>query len=517
MGCEFSSEYDHVEYHYSGLATDNCDQFDEDKNKLHPLFEAWLDGCNTSSSYCNGEDDENIIGCSFTKKKVSFLQDETLLRYWEDLNTFHPVHYPNMGDAEMVEDLDVETSFCSQKNDLNVESHTRAIGTKEPQISQLPTLAELSADEWSSTSSSTSKKDGEGEEVRFIHDNCQEETHSFAEPSFEILTCGNKISSITESIQTSSSTLLADSVKVRKSEAAAKAKFYLYQTTLPSVIPNQPIHLKITEDYLTSLNDDWADQESISFSYDPSFNFGQYTIETADGMSYGEGGLKIRTNTKAIGTSRNVMTLENSSTGRIIAAIRSRKSSCPSHIIYGTKPNFLGQIASSFQAEQRLDGGSAGCKLYPWALVRKEGQELNDSISIHMLQKTLPRFHETKIMGQERCGDVAEAKINGGGSFFEECPTFKSKRIFNNTTKDALQTHTIVTRTVKCDGNRIGRECCETNDQRLRENITCCVVVHDPQNYDVLYVTIAPGIDPIMMICYLAAHSKMDLEPKMHT
>jgi hypothetical protein len=34
-------------------------------------------------------------------------------------------------------------------------------------------------------------------------------------------------------------------------------------------------------------------------------------------------------------------------------------------------------------------------------------------------------------------------------------------------------------------------------------------------NVEAVDITIAPGIDPLLMICYLAAHSKMDVEPIM--
>jgi hypothetical protein len=43
----------------------------------------------------------------------------------------------------------------------------------------------------------------------------------------------------------------------------------------------------------------------------------------------------------------------------------------------------------------------------------------------------------------------------------------------------------------------------------------CCVIVRDPMNVEAVDITIAPGIDPLLMICYLAAHSKMDVEPIM--
>ena len=39
--------------------------------------------------------------------------------------------------------------------------------------------------------------------------------------------------------------------------------------------------------------------------------------------------------------------------------------------------------------------------------------------------------------------------------------------------------------------------------------------MQDPTNVDAVDVTIAPGIDPLLMVCYLASHSKMDVEPIM--
>ena len=42
--------------------------------------------------------------------------------------------------------------------------------------------------------------------------------------------------------------------------------------------------------------------------------------------------------------------------------------------------------------------------------------------------------------------------------------------------------------------------------------VPCCHIIHDPSNVDSVDLTIASGIDPLLMICYLASHSKIDDE-----
>ena len=41
------------------------------------------------------------------------------------------------------------------------------------------------------------------------------------------------------------------------------------------------------------------------------------------------------------------------------------------------------------------------------------------------------------------------------------------------------------------------------------DEVPCCMMVRDPIQRDLFDVTIAPGIDPLMIICYMAVHSKM--------
>ena len=42
----------------------------------------------------------------------------------------------------------------------------------------------------------------------------------------------------------------------------------------------------------------------------------------------------------------------------------------------------------------------------------------------------------------------------------------------------------------------------------------CCVIIRNPTNVDVVDITIAPGIDPLLMVCHLAVQSKIDVIDK---
>jgi hypothetical protein len=81
---------------------------------------------------------------------------------------------------------------------------------------------------------------------------------------------------------------------------------------------------------------------------------------------------------------------------------------------------------------------------------------------------------------------------------FVTIPTFRGRHEFDG----EWNTHTVVARSV-------------LKKKGESEEVPCCVIVRDPKNVDAVDVTIAPGIDPLLMICYLASHSKLDVEPLM--
>jgi hypothetical protein len=143
--------------------------------------------------------------------------------------------------------------------------------------------------------------------------------------------------------------------------------------------------------------------------------------------------------------------------------------------------------SSSRDAQERTIHSS---ELYPWALIRKEGRTMGDSCTIHLVDESMVRNCSTAT--------VAASSKGRNTGIFVTVPTFRGRHGFDG----ECNTHTIVTRSVYRKGGGV-------------KEVPCCVIVRDPRNVDAVDVTIAPGIDPLLMICYLASHSKMDVEPIM--
>jgi hypothetical protein len=117
---------------------------------------------------------------------------------------------------------------------------------------------------------------------------------------------------------------------------------------------------------------------------------------------------------------------------------------------------------------------------------------MGDSCTVHLVDESMVRS----------CPSAAAVAASAKGrntGIFVTVPTFRGRHGFDG----EWNTHTIVTRSVY--GNKGGGV----------KEVPCCVIVRDPMNVDAVDVTIAPGIDPLLMICYLASHSKMDVEPIM--
>ena len=91
------------------------------------------------------------------------------------------------------------------------------------------------------------------------------------------------------------------------------------------------------------------------------------------------------------------------------------------------------------------------------------------------------------------------------GSFFADA-TFQSTHQF---TSGAL-THTIVSRD---EGYRSIQSSVNTLVEKPKP---CSLIIKEPYDFDASDVTISPGIDPLLIICYLSIHSKMDIEPKLN-
>jgi hypothetical protein len=286
----------------------------------------------------------------------------------------------------------------------------------------------------------------------------------------------------------------------------------IFVNTLPST--TLPIHLKITESYAgysssnlkqhhASGNEEGCDgndggaagvnTSNLSllsdvghefFSYDPYFSVGEYTISTSTGHAFGNGlSLKM---------GEQYMTLMDRN-GRVWGVTRSRHTFLPSGVIYSPKAKYQGQIPSSHRPSSDdwcgdgNDGrGGGAVELYPWALVKKEGRGMEHDVRIHL---------------------VAEPGMQSGeelvGGLFCKKPTFRCRHGLD---ENKAHAYTIVYR-IESDGETKSR--IKGNATQKESEIPCCMMLRDPIHRDLVDVTIAPGIDPLLIVCYLAVHFKM--------
>ena len=187
-----------------------------------------------------------------------------------------------------------------------------------------------------------------------------------------------------------------------------------------------------------------------------------------------------------------------------------------------------------------------GVELYPWALVKKHGRRMDHDVSIHMVAATMTTTTTTGMThsagghgkGNAHAHAHAQAPTASfttrssdlvGGLFdFERDPSFRSRHGFD---AQNSHSHTIVY-TIECkhglgreqemerrkdpkthprpySATRGGSTNVKGDNNDNAKEIPCCLMVRDPVNRDVFDITIAPGIDPLLIICYMAAHSKM--------
>lgn len=316
-------------------------------------------------------------------------------------------------------------------------------------------------------------------------------------------------------------------------------------STLPSPIYGEPIRLRVTESGLSgghsnhhSFNSSRSTGSGINhtmsnhthnsspgdfFSYDPYFSTGKYTITLPTGNPYGNG-LVMKMGCE-------FMILEDSR-GCVLAVIKSLRTHTPSTVVYAPKARFAGQIASGHRLTRQTKGCGGGGKkrsiavvvdgnndgmmtegeaLYPWALISKDGRTMRDDCTVHLVND------DAKGSSKRGAGTSSSSK-----GIFNTKPTFCGRHGFD---ERQLHTHTVVSRTTttgpsardRKQGN-IGMSGSNTHSSgsaSLEDAKPCCVIVRDPTNLDAADITIAPGIDPLLMICYLASHSKMDVEPLM--
>ncbi|KAL7550125.1 hypothetical protein ACHAWF_013361 [Thalassiosira exigua] len=277
-------------------------------------------------------------------------------------------------------------------------------------------------------------------------------------------------------------------------------------STLPSPKPGEPVRLRVTEmgghrgaggiGRCTSSHSQGSTPRDY-YSYDPYFSTGKYSISSPGGRPYGNG-----TSVRMAG---RFMILEDSR-GAVWAVVKSRQTQTPSAVVYAPKARFGGQVASGHQLTRRAaigkrgrvtatvvdgdrDGAAAGGEaLFPWALISKGGRTMRDDCAVHLAND--------------------EAGGGGAAGIFGAAPSFRGRHCFDR----GLHTHTVVSRTAVGTAQFGGGK---SPPLEGGDGVPCCVIVRDPNNLDAVDVTIAPGIDPLLMICYLASHSKMDVEPIM--
>ena len=223
-------------------------------------------------------------------------------------------------------------------------------------------------------------------------------------------------------------------------------------------------------------------EQACFFSYDPYFSLGQYLISTLDGGQYGNG-LSVK-------MGERYMTLQDRHE-RVWGVMRSRHTWIPSAVIYSPKPRYPSQTPSSHRPSSGgMDmGGNLdkdGVELYPWALVKKHGRRMDHDVTIHMVVDK----KEVGVGGSSaRNMNHNNARGDLVGGLFDKKPMFRSRHGFDGW--DNHQ-HTVVYRINKED-----------------QEVPSCIMVRDPIQRDVFDITIAPGIDPLLIICYMAVHSKM--------
>ncbi len=279
-------------------------------------------------------------------------------------------------------------------------------------------------------------------------------------------------------------------------------------------------------------------EQTNFFSYDPYFSLGQYEISTIQNLEYGNG-LSVK-------MGEQYMTLQDKD-GRVYGVTRSRHTFIPSSVIYSSKARFVGQIPSSHRANIDMNGhddpyryhhrdecndgdDDGGVELYPWILAKKSGRRMDHDVGLHFVVQPKDRKNGVEMVG----------------GLFHKIPSYVSRHGFDS---NGGHSHTVVYRIEerlealdKNDNNDDGdekkmkkkdvasdadvaggiptgkvEESRGVNKSRnvtrskrtVREEIPCCLMLRDPIYRDVFDVTIAPGIDPLMIVCTMAVHFKM--------
>ena len=274
------------------------------------------------------------------------------------------------------------------------------------------------------------------------------------------------------------------------------------RSSLPSQKPGSPIRLRLTDTTKCQNNnsqdesDEWSISSSDFFSFrTPFFSSFEFAVTTPSGRPWGNGVI-------ARMEDPNRIQVEDGD-GNVLAIMRNAHTIVPSHIVYGSKPRFPGQRARSYRGGTKdansqnvsfesLASGGAGddgdfVQYYPWALIKKDGRLRGDSVSIHMaIAEQQEQANEPRVTANRLKG-------------FSHTAAYRGQHGFDG---HGDLSHTLVSR-IQQNG---GEETDETG-------APCCLILPSPVREGVFDVTIAPGIDPVLIICYVTLHVRMDSEP----
>jgi len=273
------------------------------------------------------------------------------------------------------------------------------------------------------------------------------------------------------------------------------------RSSLPSQIPGRPIRLRLTdttkcEENKTEESDEWSISSSDYFSFrTPFFSSFEFAVTTPSGRPWGNGIVARMEDT-------NRIQVEDGD-GNVLAMMRNAHTIVPSHIIYGSKPRYPGQRARSYRSDTRGVVSSQDISFeslassnveednfvqyYPWALVKKDGRLRCDSVSIHMAI--------SEQQEEAKNSRVTANPLKG----FSHSPSFRGQHGFDG---NGDHSHTLVSRFHQRGG--------EGTDEI---GTPCCLIFPSPVKDGVFDITIAPGIDPVLVICYVTLHVRMDSEP----
>ena len=324
----------------------------------------------------------------------------------------------------------------------------------------------------------------------------------FASPSYNSLSASKSESPMldneSDSLTTSTVSSEDDDMFFSENDVPQRQRSGIIENvtnTLPSFRKGCPLHLRISESFKGSQSD--------NFSYDPDLSSGEYIIQTNAGNPYG-GGLYVK-----LGAQFSWL---GDQWGRALAATWSRQTDCPSHIIYSAKPFFVGQQHSSHRSvSPPSDRDDSDFRLYPWALLKKEGPSLEHDVCLYMVDEDLSKERSQCNRNSKSRNDfIAESSC---GSFFCTKPSFRSSNSFC----DGIHSQTIVSRInttsqTRSNANHSSTLVNKKGKEDTSNSVPCSFIRRDPFIFDAIDVTIAPGIDPLLIICCLAVHTRMDME-----